>query len=88
MTATDKFWGYFLIFLAAPAGIIAYFQATEIAVVIAFIVAFAGIKIISKRKHRCHACGHIFKLNIIKFIQLHRRKLNCSRCDTPLRRNG
>jgi uncharacterized paraquat-inducible protein A len=88
MTATDKFWGFFLVFLAVPAAFIAYFQAIEVAVAISVFVGIAGIRILSRQKRRCHACGHIFNLDVSKFIRLQRKKLDCPRCQTRIRKSS
>lgn len=88
MTATDKFWGYFLLFLAIPAAIIASFQAIGLSVAIAAIVVIGAVRIISKQKRRCHACGQIFNLNMAKFIKFYRKKLDCPRCQTRLRKTS
>jgi uncharacterized paraquat-inducible protein A len=88
MTATDKFWGFFLLFLAVPAAFIAYFQAIEVTIAIAIIVGIAGMRILSRQKRRCHACGQIFNLDLNKLIKLQRKKLDCPRCQTRIRKAG
>ncbi len=87
MTVTDKFWGGFLLILVIPATLIA-FPAIEVVVVLGIVLLLFGVRMLSKKRRRCNACGHVFHLSIPRVILIARRKLHCPRCDSHLRKTS